>query len=36
MCQRMIEFMERHLGDPIGIPEIAESTGISGAWPASF
>ena len=29
MCQRMIEFMEQHLGDPIGIPEIAESTGIS-------
>lgn len=31
MCQRMIEFMEQHLGDPIGIPEIAESTGISSS-----
>ena len=36
MCQRMIEFMERHLGDPIGIPEIAESTGISGLGQPAF
>lgn len=29
LCQQMIEFMKKHLGDPIGIEQIAESAGIS-------
>ncbi|WJH32895.1 AraC family transcriptional regulator [Paenibacillus sp. CC-CFT747] len=30
-CQRMIEYMKQHLGEPIGIPEIADEAGISGS-----
>jgi AraC-like DNA-binding protein len=29
ICQQMIEYMKQHLGDPIGIQEIADSIGIS-------
>ncbi|UUZ96806.1 helix-turn-helix transcriptional regulator [Paenibacillus sp. P25] len=28
-CHRMIEHMKQHLGEPIGIPEIADEVGIS-------
>ncbi|MBE1440794.1 AraC-like DNA-binding protein [Paenibacillus sp. OAS669] len=31
MCQRMIDYMKQHLGEPIGIPEIADSIGISSS-----
>lgn len=31
MCQRMIDYMKQHLSEPIGIPEIAESIGISSS-----
>jgi AraC-like DNA-binding protein len=31
LCQRMMEYMEQHLGEPIGIPEIADSIGISSS-----
>jgi AraC-like DNA-binding protein len=31
MCHRMIEYMKQHLGEPIGIPEIAESIEISSS-----
>ncbi|WP_239635467.1 AraC family transcriptional regulator [Paenibacillus sp. H1-7] len=31
MCQRMIDYMKEHLGEPIGIPEIADSIGISSS-----
>lgn len=31
MCHRMIEYMKQHLGEPIGIPEISESIGISSS-----
>jgi AraC-like DNA-binding protein len=30
-CHRMIEYMKQHLGEPIGIPEISESVGISSS-----
>jgi len=29
LCQGMIEFMKRHLGDPVGIQEIADAAGVS-------
>ncbi|MFD2654790.1 AraC family transcriptional regulator [Gracilibacillus thailandensis] len=29
MCRKMIQYMNVHLGEPIGIPEIAESVGVS-------
>ncbi|SER35497.1 AraC-type DNA-binding protein [Gracilibacillus ureilyticus] len=29
MCKKMIQYMTDHLNEPIGIPEIAESVGIS-------
>lgn len=28
-CRKMIQYMNVHLGEPIGIPEIAESVGVS-------
>jgi AraC-like DNA-binding protein len=31
MCHRMIDYMKQHLSEPIGIPEIAESIGISSS-----
>ncbi|MBW7460096.1 helix-turn-helix transcriptional regulator, partial [Paenibacillus sepulcri] len=31
MCQRMIDFLKLHLNQPIGIPEISESIGISSS-----
>ncbi|WP_248930762.1 helix-turn-helix domain-containing protein [Paenibacillus hamazuiensis] len=31
MCRRMIDYMKQHLGEPIGIPEIADSIGISSS-----
>lgn len=31
LCQRMMEYMEQHLGEPIGIPEIADFIGISSS-----
>ncbi|MFC6232608.1 AraC family transcriptional regulator [Paenibacillus allorhizosphaerae] len=31
MCQRMIDYMKQHLGEPVGIPEIADSIGISSS-----
>ncbi|WP_159881254.1 AraC family transcriptional regulator [Paenibacillus puerhi] len=31
MCHRMIDYMKQHLGEPIGIPEIAEAIGISSS-----
>jgi AraC-like DNA-binding protein len=30
-CHRMIDYMKQHLGEPIGIPEIAESIEISSS-----
>nr|WP_306813107.1 helix-turn-helix domain-containing protein [Paenibacillus soyae] len=30
-CHRMIDYMRQHLGEPIGIPEISESAGISSS-----
>ncbi|MFC0215763.1 helix-turn-helix domain-containing protein [Paenibacillus chartarius] len=30
-CHRMIDYMKQHLGEPIGIPEIAEAAGISSS-----
>lgn len=29
LCQQMIEYMRQRLGDPIGIPEIVDSVGVS-------
>ncbi|QGH32983.1 helix-turn-helix domain-containing protein [Gracilibacillus salitolerans] len=29
MCRKMIQYMNVHVGEPIGIPEIAESVGVS-------
>ncbi|WP_028609097.1 AraC family transcriptional regulator [Paenibacillus harenae] len=31
MCHRMIDYMKQHLSEPIGIPEISESIGISSS-----
>ncbi|MEK3913063.1 helix-turn-helix domain-containing protein [Paenibacillus sp. FSL H7-0331] len=31
VCQRMIDYMKQHLSEPIGIPEIVESIGISSS-----
>ncbi|WP_284645475.1 helix-turn-helix domain-containing protein [Paenibacillus silviterrae] len=31
MCQQMIDYMQQRLDEPIGIPEIAESIGISSS-----
>lgn len=31
ICHRMIDYMKQHLGEPIGIPEISESAGISSS-----
>ncbi|MFC5651598.1 helix-turn-helix domain-containing protein [Paenibacillus solisilvae] len=29
MCQQMIDYMKRHLKEPVGVQEVADSTGIS-------
>ncbi|TDQ38322.1 AraC family transcriptional regulator [Aureibacillus halotolerans] len=29
LCCQMVDYMEAHLGDPIGIPEVVQSVGIS-------
>jgi AraC-like DNA-binding protein len=31
LCQQMIDYMNQHLSEPIGIPEISESIGISSS-----
>ncbi|MBD2868735.1 AraC family transcriptional regulator [Paenibacillus arenilitoris] len=31
LCHKMIEYMKQHLSEPIGIPEISESIGISSS-----